>query len=126
MNKYNFAITFTSGNMFFGNFDDQMWNRIPQGERILQIDYKLFNKRVVVKNYRVYNHIVQRSLSLTGEQSIKSVQLLCGKEQSLKVFVWDFKTREFYIQDCAVGNEFNKFTGWKMGIENLSPNFVVY
>lgn len=111
-----------------GEPNNSKWNEMPN-KAIKKIEYSLFNRTIIFENYEAYNHIVEYSTILYGNNTsrITKVLLIAKKGNASYIYTFDLLARECYTSSTEYGREYNnkEIIGWKKGLENKETTYKI-
>ena len=123
-----YKITFEDNTVFYGGQpQNSKWNEIPD-KKIIQIDYQLGNKRIIMKDYDGYNHIVKHAQIFNHGQCIYQIILMGKENDKVTKIVFDIKKHTVVREYSVLGREINGAlsTGWKKGVDNKIGIFNLF
>jgi hypothetical protein len=97
-------------------------------EPIKRLKYIFNDKNIILEDYESYNHLVERVYNfIGGSTSIRAVYLLGRKGenvQGIKINLMDESVTEY---TAPYTQEYNgrPSTGWKLGVLDLNPSYVI-
>lgn len=111
-----------------GEPNNSRWNEMPN-KAIKKIEYSLFNAKISFENYEAYNHIVEHSTMLFGNElpRITKILLIAKKGNISYIYTFDLLAKEGYTRSVEFGKEINdrEVTGWKKGLENKETTYKI-
>ena len=120
-----YKITFEDNTTFSGE-KPRDWNKISD-KRILRLEYILGSKKLIMKNYEMYNHHIKYA-EIGGTNHIVQIIIMGLKHNKVTKIICDIKEHTIKRQYAILGFEYNNAltTGWKRGIDNQIEEYQLY
>lgn len=102
-----------------GNLQNSKWALIPNNFIISEIEYKFRGRKIFLKGYSAYNHIIVRAKAINSNYDSISEILLCAKKGEKVLRITFDLIKNKIKEDCIdFGKEYmnRPHMGWKRGI----------
>ena len=123
-----YKIIFEDNTEFIGGtLHNSNWNKITNIP-IKKLEYYLLGKVIILENFELYNHLIERISIINTNQEIISKLILMGKkEETVITYTYDFIKKNGYFGSELFGREYlgKPTTGWKKGILHQNPTFKI-
>lgn len=123
-----YKIIFNDNSTFVGGEpDNSKWNSMPN-KPIKELHYDLLGKKIVLKNYEAYNHLIKSAFILSSQQQvIVAIIIMVKINTSVKKFIFDLIENKLFLDDVIFGMEYNNkpTSGWKVGLSNSKYEFKI-
>lgn len=115
--KLSYEITFVDGKKFKGNSLDGSWKNVPN-KPIKELLYFFGTKKLLLKGYKQYNHLVEKVNVLGKKVAVSQILLIGRKEKESDLLIIDFTNKRIFKEVVEIGEEYQVpvTTGWRNGI----------
>lgn len=106
--ELSYQLTFVDGTIFKGNSLDGSWKTVPN-KPIKEFLYFFGTKKILLKDYKSYNHLIEKVNILGKEAAISMVLLIGRKETESDLIIIDFKNGKLFKEVVEMGNEYGSW-----------------
>jgi len=121
-----YKIVYNDGSIFEGGEPtSSKWSEIDKPIR--ELKYELGGKTFVLKNYEMYNHIVEYVNILKKGTFLNKITLMGLSENIVTVIALNIREKTIEQYKVPIGREYNGgiTTGWKNGTCEKIPKFSI-
>ena len=124
-----YNIVFEDGYIFDGGTpENSNWNCCMPNTPISELHYDYLNKKIILKGYEAYNHLVKYAYVISSQQQvITAIIIMAKKEGMVDRFIYDLIKNELIVDKLPYGQEYNNkpTSGWKVGVINEINNYKI-
>ena len=117
------TIKFNDGELVQG----RGWLDLPN-KPIQKVVLELQGHKIMMQGFEEYNHLQEKAFNvLGGTTHLRAIYLMGRKEINTKVIRLDLVTNEITESNTELNKEYNgrPSTGWKKGIPQDNPQYIV-